>query len=101
MHSLPANGGNEEKDRIQQSSVVVVEFDNHEIFVKIGLPRAESCFSAQTARLPDSYLTPVPAVLQSVRSVAILLDWLCMSLMKPHQNVTIGSEDCRSGHVQA
>jgi hypothetical protein len=36
-----------EKDRIQQSSVVVVEFDNHEILVKIRLPRAESCFSAK------------------------------------------------------
>jgi len=29
-----------EKDRIQQSSVVVVEFNNHEILAKIG-PRAK------------------------------------------------------------
>jgi hypothetical protein len=49
----------------------------------------------------DSSFTPAPVFLHSVRSVAIFLNWLYMSLMKPHQNVTIGSEHCRAGHVQA
>jgi hypothetical protein len=44
-----------EKDHIQQSSVVVVEFDNHEIHVKNGLPRAESCFSAKKTKPQASF----------------------------------------------
>ena len=90
-----------EKDRIQQSSVVVVEFDNHEILVKIGLAPSAIVFLGQENQTVDSYFTPVSAFLHSVRSVAILLNWLYMSLMKPRQNVTIGGEHCRAGHVQA
>ena len=43
-----------EKDRIQQSSVVVVEFDNHEILVKIGLPERN-----RVSRPPTKLQTPV------------------------------------------
>jgi hypothetical protein len=90
-----------EQNRIQQSSVVVVEFDNHEILAisqlgprVIVLPKLEN----QTV---DFYFTPVPAFLHSVRSVAIFLHRLHVSLLKPDKNVTIGAEHCRAGYVQA
>jgi len=36
---------------VELPTSVVVEFYNHEILVKIGLPRAGSCFSAKKAEL--------------------------------------------------
>src|ERR1700687_2599634 len=84
-----------------QSSVVVVEFNNHEMLAKIGLPRAESCFSAKETKLHRLLFRSGARVSTQRRSVVILLHWLHMSLMKPRQNVTIGAEHCRAGHVQA
>jgi hypothetical protein len=64
-----------------------------------GFPRPESCFSAtkpnRTLRCHSGI-----RVLHGVQSLAILLNCLYTSLMKPRQNVTIGSEHCHAGHVQ-
>jgi hypothetical protein len=42
-----------------------------------------------------------PVFLPSVRSVAILLQWLHAAVVKPCHGMTIGAEHCRAGHVQA
>ena len=89
-----------EKDRIQQSSVVVVEFDYHDIFIKTLSPERNR-ISRPHNQTADSGVTPVSAFLHRVRSVAILLSCVYRSLTQPRQNVTIGSEHCHAGHVQA
>ena len=86
---------------MQQSSFVVVEFDNHKILAINYLGPSAIVLPNQENQTVDFYFAPVHAFLHSVRSIVILLHWRHVAVVKPCHGMTIGAEHCRTGHVQA
>jgi hypothetical protein len=78
-----------EHDRIGQPSLMMIEFDGHDIFLKPRTPASRRRKS------------PSAVFLKAVQNVVVVFQWLPMVVVKPSHDKAICGEHYRAGHIEA